>query len=322
MSMLSVVIRSLICPLMVLFGLALCGQTPVQSGLPQPQPLVGARVTVLVDNLSLDPPLKGEFGVSFFVEAVQHRVLFDTGGGKSILSNAQLLGVSLRPLEAIILSHQDEDHTGGLKMVLEQSGPVKLFAHPGVFGTRYWKDGTSPAQPFTLPLSRSQLADAGVALVETKRPAEICPGLMVTGEIPRTNTFEDTGLRDTAFLDADAQVPDPILEDQAMFFKVPEGIVVILGCGHAGVVNTLDYICKLTGESSIYAVMGGTHLLFVSPDRMQRTIQAFKRLKVQRMFLSHCTGARANAVLEEVFPDKGPYPSVGTKLVFGTFPVH
>jgi 7,8-dihydropterin-6-yl-methyl-4-(beta-D-ribofuranosyl)aminobenzene 5'-phosphate synthase len=318
-SILRALVRSVHYLLLALLQFALCGQAAAQGGMPL---LTGARVTVLVDNLSLDPLLKGEYGASFFLETGQYRVLFDTGGGKSILGNAQILGVSFHPMDAIILSHQHEDHTGGLKAVLSQSGPVKLFVHPAAFGTHYWKDGTNPIESLTFPLSKPQLAESGVTLVETKHPTEVCPGIMVTGEIPRTNTFEDTGVRDCAFLDAAAQVSDPILEDQAAFFQVPEGIVVILGCGHAGVVNTMDYVCKLSGKSSIYAVIGGTHLLSVSPDRMQQTILAFQRLHVQRMFLSHCTGARANAKLEEVFPEKGHYPSVGTRLLFGTFPDH
>ena len=167
--------------------------------------------------------------------------------------------------------------------------------------------------------TRAQLVQQGVTIVETKGPNEICPGVMVTGEIPRSNAFEDTGARDYFFLDPEAKTPDPLLDDQAIFFRVPEGVVVITGCGHAGGVNTLDYVCHLLGESSIYAVIGGIHLLLASPDRTKQTLQAFQWLQVKKIFLSHCTGARANAKFEETFPGQCHYPSVGTRLIFGTY---
>jgi len=302
---------------LLLLVLATTAAGHAQSSTLQLPVLPGVRVTVLVDNLSLEPPLKGEWGAAFLLETGPQRILYDTGAGKTLLANAQALGVALRPLDAIVFSHQDEDHTGGLGKVLPVSGPVRLFTHPGVFGTRHWKEGERPSKPFTLPFTRAQLGQQGVTLVETKGPTEIGPGVMVTGEIPRTNTFEDTGLLDRAFLDPEGKAPDPILEDQAVFFRVPEGVVVLLGCGHAGVVNTLDYVCRLLGESRIYAVIGGVHMLFASLERTQQTLRAFQRLKVQQLALSHCTGARAWATFEEALPGRCRYPSVGTRLGFG-----
>lgn len=204
--------------------------------------------------------------------------------------------------------------------VLSSNGPVRLLAHPMAFEAHFIKDGGSGLiQPFGLSLTRAQLVQQGVTIVETKGPNEICPGVMVTGEIPRSNAFEDTGARDYFFLDPAAKTLDPLLDDQAIFFRVPEGVVVITGCGHAGGVNTLDYVCHLLGEPSIYAVIGGIHLLLASPDRTKQTLQAFQRLQVKKIFLSHCTGARANAKFEETFPGQCQYPSVGTRLIFGTF---
>jgi 7,8-dihydropterin-6-yl-methyl-4-(beta-D-ribofuranosyl)aminobenzene 5'-phosphate synthase len=274
------------------------------------------RITVLVDNMAGPGPVLGEWGLSFLIETDRHQILFDAGGGRVILGNARALHADLCKTEAIVISHEHEDHTGGLGSVLDACGPRDLFVHPGGFDTRYWKDD-SGAAAHRLPFSREQLLQRGVHLVETRGPTLIREGLMVTGQIPRTNDFEDTGVRASAFLDERMTTPDPILDDQAMFFRVPEGVVILLGCGHAGVVNTMAYVSQLTGERRIYAVIGGTHLLDASPTRMRRTVEALRQHHVQRIMLSHCTGVRAYAELASAFPGRCSWPASGATIEFG-----
>ena len=113
-------------------------------------------------------------------------------------------------------------------------------------------------------------------------------------------------LRESAFLDKKMRTPDPILDDQALLFRVPEGVVILLGCGHSGLVNTTAYVSELTGEQRIYAVVGGTHLLSASPARMQKTGQALRKYDVQKIWLSHCTGVQAYAALASALPGHHP----------------
>ena len=279
-------------------------------------PLPYANVTVLVDNMAGGGPLLGEWGASFFLETDKHRILIDTGAGQALIGNARNLNVDLGKTEGIVLSHEHADHTDGLEQALKACGTVDLYLHQTGFETRYWKEG-STVEPHRLPFSRQQLAQRVRKLVETKEPTIIREGVMVTGQIPRVTDFEDTGVRENAFLDQSAKTPDPIADDQAIFFRVPEGVVILLGCGHAGLVNTMQYVCQLLGESEIYAVMGGTHLVGASPHRVQQTIAALRRYKVQKVLLSHCTGLDAHVQFAVAFPGRCQWPASGTRIHFG-----
>ena len=139
-------------------------------------------------------------------------------------------------------------------------------------------------------------------------------GIFVTGEIPRQNAFEDTGGR--FFLDAACTRPDPLLDDQALFFDTTEGLVVLLGCAHSGVVNTLEHIRHLAGGRPIHTILGGLHLLAGAPERMEKTIAAFRRLDIQGLAPAHCTSLPALAQLWSAFPGRCFSCAVGEISVF------
>ena len=145
-------------------------------------------------------------------------------------------------------------------------------------------------------------------------PKEVLPGVHVTGPIPRVTEYEDTGGQ--FYLDSGCSKPDPLTDDQAVCFDTPEGVVVLLGCAHSGVVNTLRYVRQLTGNRPIHAVIGGMHLLSANEARMAATIEALRQLGVQKIGLAHCTGFEAMARLDHELPKRCFHCVAGTRLEF------
>ncbi len=139
-------------------------------------------------------------------------------------------------------------------------------------------------------------------VIRTETPTQIFPGVTITGQIPRINNFEDVG--GAFFLDENCQKPDELLDDQTLFIETLKGLVIIFGCGHAGVVNTLHYVAKLSGEKRIYAVIGGMHLLNASVERIERRIEALRQYDVQKIGLAHCTGSNAIKRFKSVFSEE------------------
>ena len=151
-------------------------------------------------------------------------------------------------------------------------------------------------------------------VIFTTKPTQIADCLFVTGEIPRVTEFEDTG--GPFSLDERCVKSDPLLDDQALFFESSRGIVVLLGCAHAGVINTLLYIQQLTHGKPIHAVMGGIHLLSASRKRMDNTIEYLVRINPDLLGSAHCTGSAATALLWEGFSQKCFLCHAGTSIEF------
>lgn len=272
-------------------------------------------MTTLIENTVNGRDLQAEHGLAFYIRTGQHSLLFDTGQSALLLSNARTLGVELESVEAIAFSHGHYDHTGGLRAIRQLAPQARLHLHPAALAPKFASNPDGSSRSVGMPEASVQIVhQAGDSVVWTTKPTEILNGIFVTGEIPRKNTFEDTGGQ--FFLDETCARPDPLVDDQALFFDTKEGVVVLLGCAHAGVVNTLNYVQQITRGRPIHSVVGGFHLLAASDQRMAETVSALRKWDIQRIAAAHCTGTSAIVQLWTTFPNRCSSCAVGTSMVF------
>ena len=274
--------------------------------------MVNGRITVLVENTAGGRGLLGEHGLSFWIEVGGKSILFDTGQGNVLLGNARRLGIRLEQIDAIVVSHGHYDQTGGLDDALRAARRATVYAHRTAFNPKYSRSPDGSARDIGMPQMDEQAVRDMADLVLVDGPTQICEGFFLTGPIPRMNDFEDTG--GPFFMDSACTDPDPLMDDQAAFVETPAGTVVILGCAHAGVINTLQYIQSLTNSWPIHTVIGGMHLLHASPERMDKTVAELRRLDVKRILPCHCTGLPAIARLWNEFAGRCAACPVGTVL--------
>jgi len=257
-------------------------------------------ITILVDNQA-GPGLTNEHGLSLWIETAGRHILFDTGQGPALPLNARALGVDLCETDILVLSHGHYDHSGGMPHVLHTAPNAQIYCHPGVVQPRYsQRNGSSRAiqMPSESMAALDRLPDKH--LHWTSEAIMLSENMGLTGPIPRQTSFEDTG--GPFYLDPEARHVDPIEDDLALWVKTDEGLVVVVGCCHAGIVNTLDHVRRLSGTSRIRAVIGGLHLLNADRQRLDQTLAALKILSIETVIPCHCTGDRARAELEAI-PD-------------------
>lgn len=270
------------------------------------------RITTLSENTAGSVNLLGEWGLSILIETDGANVLFDTGQSISASHNADILGIDLRKIDKIILSHGHYDHSGGLRQILlKMKRRVELIAHPDIWSAKYRRRENEADRYIGMPFIRSELESLGADFRLTAKPVKITENVMTTGEIPMITDFEE--IDPNLFVSEDGNwQPDKLLDDQAVIVNTELGLVVVLGCAHRGMINTLYHAQKITGVKPIYAVLGGSHLINASEERTWLTINALKDLGVQRLGLSHCTGQARACLLAQEFGDKFFFNSAGT----------
>jgi 7,8-dihydropterin-6-yl-methyl-4-(beta-D-ribofuranosyl)aminobenzene 5'-phosphate synthase len=273
------------------------------------------EVVVLAENTVRGTGFLGEHGLAFWINADDRRLLFDTGQGKVLGENVRQLGIRLGEIEAVAISHGHYDHTGGLHTALARAPRAKVYLHPAVVHAKYSRQEVPPHRSIGIPRTdKLAVQSRGRNVISTTQPSEIVPGVHVTGEIPRITSFEDGG--GMFYLDRTCTQPDPLTDDQALYVESAHGVLVLLGCAHAGVVNTLEYVSRITGRKRIHAVLGGMHLLRASRRRIEATGDVLERFKVCVIAPGHCTGAVAVAYLWNRFPSRAKECAAGSRFVF------
>ncbi|MFA4859685.1 MBL fold metallo-hydrolase [Methanoregula sp.] len=265
-------------------------------------------LTILVDNTApADRNFTAEAGLSFLLETGGKKILFDTGLSGLFLTNAEKMGISLRNLDFLILSHGHSDHTGGLAPLAvhlagtapegKQSRVPALIAHPRCFWQKE-KNGTMNGSA----LSREE-AGRQFSISLSAKPVWITDDLVFLGEIPRRFPFEQADPEKRTVHCPDGKIePDTLPDDTALAFRSAEGLVIITGCSHAGICNITEYAREVCGERRVADIIGGLHLLTPSPKRMQKTGKYLNRLHLSALHAGHCTSLPAKQALTEYCP--------------------
>ena len=267
------------------------------------------RITVLVEN-EATAELGAEHGWAALVEAGGKRGLFDTGESGLVVRNARALGVDLGSLDWIALSHGHYDHTGGLRAVLAQAGDVTVHAHPEALGEKLVRDLAGQWREAGMSVGRDE------ARFEcSPEPVALAEGVTLTGEVPRVTDYETVPDRFVTERDG-RRVHDEFPDDQALILATEGGLVVVLGCAHAGVVNTVLHAREITGEERVRGVLGGMHLVSAPPERIEKTIAAFREWEPELVGPAHCTGEEAVGAFRDAFGERCVACPGGTVLEF------
>ncbi|MEY4940293.1 MAG: hypothetical protein RIQ93_2028 [Verrucomicrobiota bacterium] len=276
-------------------GIGLCAAADANP------PIKTARVTILSTMLvggAGDGEI-GEWGFSALVEADGRRILFDTGlRPQTVLHNARVLGIDLSNVTDVVLSHNHGDHTGGLLTLRREFGaknPAALSrAHVGrgIFWDRGLDNKGAPHNP--MPTRKPAYEATGGVFIEHDGPAELAPGIWFTGPIGRPHPERNFGVAPgTKVQTPGGSQEDTIPEDSALVLDTVRGLVVITGCGHAGVINTLTAARRVVRPAKVQALIGGIHLMTSDEKNLAWTAGKFREFEVARLFAAHCTGLEA-----------------------------
>ncbi len=274
------------------------------------------KITILCENTVGRRVGSGEHGFSAFIEMDRGNYLFDTGNGHSVVANSLAFKKDLRSVKKIFLSHGHYDHTGGLPEVLKLKGEVDVHGHPHIFLDRIsvLKEKDQETKRFVgIPYRKKYLEALGARFLFNSDFAEVESGMFLTGEVPRGTPFEkpDPNL----FSEIGGKMSqDTFPDDQSLILDTEKGLILILGCAHSGMINIIQHVVRKTGKDKFYAILGGTHLDFLTPEQLEESTRYLKTIKFERIGVSHCTGMKAAFRLHQEFGDRFFQGCVGSVL--------
>ena len=265
----------------------------------------------------------GEWGFSAMIEVDGERILFDAGSRENtVVQNAKELSINLDNIDNIFLSHNHKDHTGGL-ITLKKEYPnsfKKAQVGEGIFYSRPNAEGDDNY----ILSNKNTLENLGIKFISHKNPTQLIPGLWTTGQVPRKYDEKNwSGV--SKMIDSKGNIVEDIIpEDQSLFFDTENGIVLISGCGHAGLANTLDYVQKIIPGRPIYKIIGGFHLLKLNNDKLEWTAKKMREAGVNYFVGAHCTGLNSTYSIRNFLgltSESALVGSVGTVITAkGIFP--
>lgn len=272
------------------------------------------KITCLVDNAVLPhSAFWGEHGLAFLIEVEDGRVLFDTGAsGAVLLHNLEVAGIAPESVSALALSHAHPDHTGGLPAFLERRPGLPVYAHPDLPRERFSRR-EGRVKPKGLSLAFEVLGQQANLRLSAE-PQEILPGVWTSGEISERPEPEGRSPHHLV-RQGDEWAPDPYRDDMALILEGSQGLALVCGCCHAGLLNTLLHVRQTFGREPV-AVLGGTHLIAADEAHMRRLVEMLRRSGPLALYPNHCTGQAAYVALAQAFGDRVTPCPAGTVLQF------
>lgn len=274
------------------------------------------RLITLDDNTAGRWDMVAEWGLSILVQTDELTVLMDTGQRDAVIRNAETLKIDLGSVDKVVLSHGHVDHTGGLRPVLARARKeMEVVAHPSALEPKYARHPKEKERSFFIgmPFLREDLENLGACFKLSREPVWLSEHVLTTGEIPLITDYEKVD-KDTQVKLEGRILRDTIPDDQALIIKTEDGLAVVLGCAHRGIINTLRHAQKLTGMEHIHTVVGGAHLKSDATEQIERTIADLRDFCLERLGLLHCTSVPAIVRLAQELGDVVFFNSAGTSL--------
>lgn len=280
-----------------MLGMVVCALLSAGPAVPEAGAARVHALRILILSTMLADEGIGEWGFAALVEADGRRILFDTGNRpRTVLENAAELKVELAQVPEVVLSHNHWDHTGGLLTLRrelrgrEPAALARVHVGRGLFWSRPSADGAGESN---LALkNREDFVAAGLVFVEHEGPQQILPGVWLTGPVPRVHPERNFGAP-RRVRTPDGLVEDTIPEDQSLVIDTDRGLVIVTGCGHAGIVNTAEYARKIVRAAPLHAVLGGLHLYSLDDERLDWTADKLRSFGLENLLGAHCTGIEA-----------------------------
>ena len=274
------------------------------------------KITALMDDRpGADARLVAEHGLSLFVEYGEKRILFDCGTGENTARNADFLGIDLGELDAVILSHGHYDHALGYPPLLRKGLGGRLLCTGAGFFRKKWSRVGRGLRDLSAGFGPELLKQHRILHREIREDTELFPGVYLFTGFPRVHAFEQIPQRFLVETEA-GLVPDDFSDEVCMALRVPEGLVVLVGCSHPGILNMVSRIAEKMGEK-ILAVFGGTHLVDADEERIRRTVRALCDLGLTELGLSHCSGDGVDALVEAEPQVRSRHLCPGDSIRFG-----
>ena len=274
------------------------------------------EITVLVDN-NADQGFMAEHGFSVLIEHNNQRILFDTGQCDALFHNAKKLNIKLTELDSIILSHGHYDHGGNIEWLLTNNPSCHLYLHPDCLKKRFSIIPEKPPKNISLPASAvsaiNKISTDRITFTQGQLP--ITSSVYLSGEITKKQTLEQ--FSGPFYLDKQATIIDPLSDDQSLWIETNQGIVVITGCCHAGIENTVKQIQKQSSAQPIHTILGGLHLHNANEERLLHSVEFLKSLLLKNLYPAHCSGEKAqNQLVNNLGKNITHQSKVGLKISF------